>query len=125
MTTGLLAFFFLVVTSVGLLPASEVTKQLGLGPEPAAAYSWQVEQWRPEVQAACGVGTYCEARIMYLISCESGGDPNAVSYHVNPGTGTHDYGLLQISTIWGGQNMGPVEQIHWTAANLDTVWWAC
>lgn len=91
----------------------------------SAQYSGAVEQWRPAVDEACAVHGCSTDYVLGIIACESGGDPNAVSYDINPGTGTHDYGLLQISTLWGGQNMGPVEQIWFAAANLGDIYWAC
>lgn len=91
----------------------------------AAQWDSAVEQWRPVVEEACSYHGCSTEYVLGLISCESGGNPDAVSERINPGTGTHDYGLLQVSTIWGGQHMGPVEQIWWTAANLAVVWWAC
>ena len=92
----------------------------------AQGYSGAVEQWRPHVQDACGWDSGCEERIMWLIACESGGNPGAVSENVNPGTGMHDYGLVQISPIWGDVAYADgVTQIHWAAANLGSVWWAC
>lgn len=92
-------------------------------PGTGAAYDPAVEQWRPHVEAACG-SQDCTDRIMYLISCESGGNPEA--WHPNPNGGS-DLGLLQINdATWGDVAYADgVTQINWTAAHLGSVWWAC
>jgi soluble lytic murein transglycosylase-like protein len=92
-----------------------------------AQYSDAVEQWRPAVAEACAFHGCSTDYILGVIDCESGGNPNAVSDTINPGTGTYDYGLLQISTIWGGQNMTPAEQIWFAAEHLTAgdIWWQC
>lgn len=85
-----------------------------------------VSQWAPEVEAACAVHGCDPSYILGIIACESGGDPSAVSATINPGTGDYDYGLLQISTLWGGESMGPIEQIWFAAAHAGKdIWWAC
>lgn len=90
----------------------------------AAAYSSTVEQWRPTVQDACGGSAACEDRIMWLISCESGGNPAASVY--NPSSGNLTNGLLQIDEIWGSVSYADgATQIYWTAEHLGSVWWAC
>jgi len=88
-----------------------------------AQYSSAVEQWRPYVEDACG-DQGCVDTIMWLIFCESRGDPTAV--HPNPYGGT-DVGLLQINdATWGSVAYADgVTQIYWTAAHLGSVWWAC
>lgn len=112
-----LAAWIVAFTLFGLL-GGFAAAQSGYGPA--------VDQWSPTVVDACGGYGDCYNRIMWLINCESGGNPGAVSYNINPGTGMHDYGLLQISPIWGDiAYAGGVEQIYWTAAHLGTVWWAC
>src|SRR5580765_5289466 len=82
----------------------------GMGVE---AYAPAVEQWRPAVEAACA-DQGCVDRIMWLISCESGGDPGA--WHPNPYGGS-DVGLLQINdATWGSVAYADgVTQINWTA----------
>jgi hypothetical protein len=89
----------------------------------ARAYSPAVEQWRPAVESVC-VDQGCVDRIMWLISCESGGNPNAT--HPNPNGGT-DVGLLQINDLtWGSVAYADgATQIEWTAEHLGSVWWAC
>lgn len=89
----------------------------------ALAYAPAVEQWRPAVESACG-DSGCVDSIMWLISCESGGDPGA--WHPNPNGGS-DVGLLQINdATWGSVAYADgVTQIQWTAAHLGSVWWAC
>lgn len=89
-----------------------------------AQYSDAVEQWRPIVQEKCGGGTDCEARVMWLIACESVGDPGAAAY--NPVSGNMTLGLLQIDEQWGWVAYADGEsQITWTVAHLGSVWWAC
>ena len=124
---GLVVVILVFAASSGLFPVTGNATLDNLRPAPAAAqYNDAVNQWRPIVQDACGVGTWCETRIMQLIACESGGNPNAVSAAINPGTGMHDYGLLQISPIWGDIAYADgASQIYWAAPRLGSVWWAC
>jgi soluble lytic murein transglycosylase-like protein len=99
---------------------------LVLHAQPAAAYEPAVEQWRGAVDEACAANGCSTDYLLSIIACESGGDPNAVSVAINPGTGDHDYGLLQVSTIWGGQDMGPVEQIWFASEHAGRdIWWVC
>ena len=90
---------------------------------PVMAYSEAVEQWRPAVESACGSAD-CVDRIMWLINCESEGNPGA--WHPNPNGGS-DVGLLQINdATWGSIAYADgVSQIEWTAAHLGSVWWSC
>jgi soluble lytic murein transglycosylase-like protein len=84
------------------------------------------ESWRPAVAEACAVHGCSADYLLSIIACESGGDPNAVSYAINPGTGMHDYGLLQISPIWGDVAYADgVTQIWWAASHLGSVYWTC
>lgn len=100
---------------------------LVLNAQPARAYEPAVEQWRGEVDAACAAYGCSTDYVLGVIACESGGDPDAVSNAINPGTGTHDYGLLQVSTLWGGQDMGPIEQVWFGAQHLTAgdIMWSC
>lgn len=88
--------------------------------------TWAQSGWDPVVSDACGGDAGCVNRISWLIQCESGGNEGAVSAAINPGTGMYDYGLLQISPIWGDVAYADgATQIYWAAQNLGSVWWAC
>lgn len=91
-----------------------------------AQYSPAVEQWRPTVDAACAVHGCSTDYLLGIIDCESGGVEHIQSAQINPGTGMYDYGLLQISPIWGDIAYADgASQIWWAAARLGSVWWAC
>lgn len=92
----------------------------------SAQYSPLVEQWRPTVEAACEQYGCSPDYLLGIIACESRGVDYIQSKQINPNTGMYDYGLLQISPIWGDIAYADgVSQIWWAAANLDQVWWKC
>ena len=93
-------------------PVRAVKAQPAPASSPPAGWSPGVEQWRPAI-AAYDWNVEIMLRIM---SCESGGNPNAVSH-------TDDHGLLQIHwPIWGPAFGYTRAQLHDPATNIDVAY---
>jgi hypothetical protein len=81
--------------------------------------------WYAEVAEACAYWGCSTDYVYSVLLCESGGDPGAIAY--NESSGNYTYGLMQIDSMWGGDQMGPVEQIWFAAEHLTKgdIWWEC
>ena len=86
-----------------ILPVNDDSVRRGSGLAPAAmqtystgSYGGGVEQWRPQVEGACGGDPSCVNWMLTTISCESGGYHGAVGYY-------GEVGILQFRPdgLWG------------------------
>jgi hypothetical protein len=96
--------------------AIETYEQAHPPPPPPAPPVTGVEQWRPLVE----VYDWDTERMLRIMRCESGGNPNAVSH-------TDDWGLLQLhAPLWTKAFGVTRQQLLEPTLNVDLAWriWA-